>query len=160
MLHCNLPVSSDTRFLSRVQPIRVEVAPGQVEICQVYEMEQLLTVASMRIATMYHNNPVSSCCTVRLSVDCSMGVLFTTPVCYRKLCHCLFTLFQQTARQCRGCMHALPLASTSVLMYAHSCCPFCTCAMLYLAMQWQQCTNASSLLAVQYLDWDRNFPLL
>ncbi len=45
---------------SQVQPIRVEVAPGQVEICQVYEMEELLSVASTRIATMYHNNPVSS----------------------------------------------------------------------------------------------------
>lgn len=57
-------------------------------------------------------------------------------------------------------MHALPLASTSVLMYAHSCCPVCTCAMPCLAMQWQQCTNAPSLLALQYLDWGSNFPFL
>lgn len=59
------------------------MAPGQVEICQVYEMEQLLSVASTRIATMYHNNPVSSCYTLRLSVHCSMGVMFTTPVCFQ-----------------------------------------------------------------------------
>ncbi len=48
-----------------LQPIRVEVTPGQIEICQVYEMEELLSVASTRIATMYHNNPVSlltACC--------------------------------------------------------------------------------------------------
>ncbi len=57
---CKLPVSVPQSSCSRVQPIRVEVAPGQVEICQVYEMEDLLSVASTRIATMYHNNPVRS----------------------------------------------------------------------------------------------------
>lgn len=40
------------------KPMRVEVQPGQVEVCWLYEMEELLSVTSTRIATMYHNNPV------------------------------------------------------------------------------------------------------
>ena len=71
---------------SQVQPIRVEVAPGQVEICQVYEMEELLSVASTRIATMYHNNPVSSLfsglvqCTELFSEALRIATMYHNPV--------------------------------------------------------------------------------
>lgn len=42
-----------------LQPIRVEIAPGQVKVCQMYEMEDLLSIAAERVTMMYHNNPVS-----------------------------------------------------------------------------------------------------
>ena len=65
-----------------MQPIRVEVAPGQVETCQVYEMEELLSVASTRIATMYHNNPVS--------LDVPGGsAAYCACLCVRSVCLCV-----------------------------------------------------------------------
>ena len=43
-----------------LQPIRVELAPGQVEVCQMYELEALPSIAAQRVTMMYHNNPVST----------------------------------------------------------------------------------------------------
>ena len=55
----NLHQIIQAELLASLQPMRVEVQPGQVEVCWLYEMEELLSVTSTRIATMYHNNPVS-----------------------------------------------------------------------------------------------------
>lgn len=41
-----------------LQPILVEVAPGQVQKCLLYEVENLLSTANARIITMYEHNPV------------------------------------------------------------------------------------------------------
>ena len=41
-----------------VQPILVELAPGQVQKCLLYELENLLSTANARITTMYEHNPV------------------------------------------------------------------------------------------------------
>ena len=39
--------------------MRVELAPGQVEVCQLYELEHVLSVTAERVTMMHHNNPVS-----------------------------------------------------------------------------------------------------
>jgi len=44
----------------------VELAPGQVQKCLLYELENLLSTANARITTMYEHNQVCMrevCCT-------------------------------------------------------------------------------------------------
>ena len=38
----------------------MELAPGQVEVCQMYELEAFPSIAAQRVTMMYHNNPVST----------------------------------------------------------------------------------------------------
>lgn len=73
-----------------------------MEICQVYEMEDLLSVASTRIATMYHNNPVSFL---------SPGLLQCTE------------LFSEAALRIATMYHNNPVSSLSLglLQFTESC---------------------------------------